>query len=99
MHISFLLAVVLAYLLGSLSFAVIVSRFMGLNDPRSYGSGNPGATNVLRSGNKKAALLTLVFDALKGWLPVFVVSQWGAGWGLGAGALACVGLAAFLGHL
>lgn len=63
-------AIVVAYLIGSLSFAVLVSRWMGLADPRSYGSGNPGATNVLRSGNKKAAVLTLAFDALKGYLPV-----------------------------
>ena len=60
------LVAVASYALGSLSFAVIVSRVMGLNDPRQYGSGNPGATNVLRSGNKKAAILTLLFDALKG---------------------------------
>ena len=66
-------AVVLAYLLGSLSFAVIVSRLMGLQDPRSYGSHNPGATNVLRSGNKKAAVVTLLLDGLKGWLPVVLV--------------------------
>ncbi|MDP3224954.1 MAG: glycerol-3-phosphate acyltransferase, partial [Rubrivivax sp.] len=59
-----------AYLIGSLSFAVIVSRVLGLADPRSYGSKNPGATNVLRSGNKAAALLTLAFDALKGYVPV-----------------------------
>lgn len=68
--ISTLAAVGVAYLIGSLSFAVIVSRAMGLSDPRSYGSGNPGATNVLRSGNKVAALLTLAFDALKGYVPV-----------------------------
>mgnify|MGYP000603110626 FL=1 len=93
-------AVVLgAYLLGSLSFAVIVSRLMGLSDPRSYGSKNPGATNVLRSGSKKAAILTLLFDALKGWLPVWAVLQFGGGWGLGMGAAALAGLAAFLGHL
>jgi glycerol-3-phosphate acyltransferase PlsY len=94
-----LIATVLAYLVGSLSFAVIVSRLMGLNDPRSYGSGNPGATNVLRSGNKKAALLTLVFDALKGYVPVVLVVQFGAQWGLGEGAAAAVGLAAFVGHV
>ncbi|MEN9904900.1 MAG: glycerol-3-phosphate 1-O-acyltransferase PlsY [Pseudomonadota bacterium] len=94
-----LAAVVAAYLIGSLSFAVIVSRIMGLDDPRSYGSKNPGATNVLRSGSKKAAAATLLLDAVKGWLPVWVVSQWGAGWGLGDGALAAVGIAAFLGHL
>ena len=71
---SWLLAVVVAYAIGSLSFAVIISRAMGLSDPRSYGSGNPGATNVLRSGNKKAALLTLVFDALKGYVPAAVAT-------------------------
>lgn len=92
-------AALLAYLLGSLSFAVIVSRFMGLDDPRSYGSGNPGATNVLRSGNKLAAVLTLVFDALKGYLPVLAVVLWGTPHGLGEGTAAAVGLAAFLGHL
>ena len=63
------LAVLAAYLLGSLSFAVIVSRVMGLNDPRTYGSKNPGATNVLRSGSKAAAVVTLLLDAVKGWLP------------------------------
>jgi glycerol-3-phosphate acyltransferase PlsY len=94
-----LLAGIAAYLIGSLSFAVIVSRLMGLSDPRSYGSGNPGATNVLRSGNKKAAVLTLVFDALKGAVPVLLVSFYGARFGLGEGTLALVALAAFLGHL
>ena len=64
---------VLGYLIGSLSFAVIVSRLFGLSDPRTYGSGNPGATNVLRSGNKAAAILTLLLDAVKGWLPVALV--------------------------
>ena len=93
-------AVVLgSYLLGSLSFAVIVSRLMGLSDPRSYGSKNPGATNVLRSGNKQAAVLTLLFDALKGWLPVWAVLHFGSAWGLGASVAALAGLAAFLGHL
>ena len=94
-----LAAVLAAYLIGSLSFAVIVSRVMGLDDPRSYGSKNPGATNVLRSGSKKAAAATLLLDAFKGWLPVWIVSHWGASWGLGDGALAAVGIAAFLGHL
>lgn len=93
------LAALAAYLIGSLSFAVIVSRAMGLNDPRTYGSGNPGATNVLRSGNKAAAILTLLFDALKGFVPVALVAQFGGRWGLGEGTLALVGLAAFLGHL
>ena len=92
-------AVLVAYLIGSLSFAVIVSRFMGLNDPRSYGSKNPGATNVLRSGNKLAAVVTLLLDAVKGWLPMALVQWQGAAYGLGDGALAAVGLAAFLGHL
>jgi len=93
-------AVVLAsYLLGSLSFAVIVSRLMGLNDPRSYGSKNPGATNVLRSGSKKAAILTLLLDAFKGWLPVALLLAWGPAQGLGPEVAALAGLAAFLGHL
>jgi acyl phosphate:glycerol-3-phosphate acyltransferase len=87
------------YLIGSLSFAVIVSRVMGLADPRSYGSKNPGATNVLRSGNKAAALLTLAFDALKGFVPVLLVLLYGKRFGLGADAAAFVGLAAFVGHL
>ena len=92
-------AVLAAYLVGSLSFAVIVSRLMGLNDPRTYGSKNPGATNVLRSGNKKAAALTLVFDALKGYVPVLLAAVYGPRFGLGEGAAAIVGLAAFVGHL
>ena len=94
------LSVLAAYLLGSLSFAVIVSRLMGLSDPRTFGSKNPGATNVLRSGSKAAAILTLVLDAAKGWLPVFVVlkaAEGGTAWALGA--VAWAGLAAFLGHL
>ena len=91
--------VVLAYLLGSLSFAVIVSKFMGLSDPRSFGSKNPGATNVLRSGNKKAAVLTLLFDALKGCVPVAALLHYGAAYGLTEGVAAAAGLAAFLGHL
>ncbi len=94
-----LLAILAGYLIGSLSFAVIVSRLMGLSDPRSYGSGNPGATNVLRSGNKAAAILTLVFDALKGYVPVLLVLLFGPDIGLGEGTAALVGLAAFLGHL
>ena len=92
-------AVLAAYLIGSLSFAVVVSRLMGLHDPRTYGSKNPGATNVLRSGNKAAAAITLLLDAAKGWLPVWAVVQWGPGWGLGEASLALVGLAACLGHL
>jgi glycerol-3-phosphate acyltransferase PlsY len=92
-------AVLAAYLIGSLSFAVLVSRAFGLADPRSYGSGNPGATNVLRSGRKSAAILTLLLDAAKGALPVWAVQQFGARYGLGAGTVALVGLAAFCGHL
>lgn len=88
-----------AYLLGSVSFAVVFSRVLGLADPRSYGSRNPGATNVLRSGNKQAAVLTLMFDALKGYVPVLAVLVYGPAHGLGATAAACAGLAAFVGHL
>ena len=94
-----LLATLAAYLIGSLSFAVIVSRAMGLNDPRTYGSKNPGATNVLRSGSKPAAVVTLLLDAAKGWLPVALVAWYGKAWGLQEGTLAMVGLAAFVGHL
>ena len=98
-HLPSFIAVVLPYLLGSLSFAVIVSRSLGMADPRSYGSGNPGATNVLRSGNKGAALATLVLDALKSWLPVFLIRSFGPDFGMGLGTAALAGLAAFLGHL
>ena len=91
--------VVLAYLVGSLSFAVIVSRCLGLSDPRTYGSGNPGATNVLRSGHKGAAVLTLVFDAIKGMVPVWVAQHGAAAWGLPEAVVACAGLASFVGHL
>jgi acyl phosphate:glycerol-3-phosphate acyltransferase len=94
-----LAAALVAYLVGSLSFAVVVSRFMGLADPRTYGSNNPGATNVLRSGNKLAAALTLLLDAVKGWLPVWVAVHEGAAYGLGEGTVAMVALAAFAGHV
>jgi len=94
-----LISTLAAYLVGSLSFAVLVSRSMGLADPRSYGSGNPGATNVLRSGSKKAAIATLLLDAAKGWLPVFLVRVFGPDYGLEDTAVALAGLAAFLGHL
>jgi glycerol-3-phosphate acyltransferase PlsY len=93
------LATLMAYLVGSLSFAVIVSRVMGLSDPRTFGSKNPGATNVLRSGNKSAAIITLLLDAAKGWLPVMLVRWFGKPYGLDDGTVAMVGLAAFLGHL
>ena len=87
------------YLVGSLSFAVIVSRVMGLDDPRTYGSQNPGATNVLRSGNKKAAIATLLFDALKGYFPVLLVKLYGPDFGLDDRAVALVAISAFIGHL
>jgi acyl phosphate:glycerol-3-phosphate acyltransferase len=94
-----ILATLAAYLVGSLSFAVIVSRLMGLKDPRTFGSRNPGATNVLRSGNKAAAIVTLVLDGVKGLVPVLLVKVFGKAYGLEEGTLAMVGLAAFLGHL
>ncbi|HDV6329660.1 TPA: glycerol-3-phosphate 1-O-acyltransferase PlsY [Burkholderia cenocepacia] len=90
-----LLAALVAYLIGSVSFAVVVSSVMGLADPRSYGSKNPGATNVLRSGNKKAAILTLVGDAFKGWIAVWLARRFG----LPDVAIAWVAIAVFLGHL
>jgi glycerol-3-phosphate acyltransferase PlsY len=93
------LAALAAYLIGSLSFAVIVSRVMGLHDPRTYGSKNPGATNVLRSGSKKAAILTLLLDAVKGWVPVVLVKVYGPLLELGDGTVALVALGAFSGHL
>ena len=92
-------AIVGAYLLGSVSFAVIVSRVLGLADPRTYGSKNPGATNVLRSGSKLAAVLTLVGDALKGWLAVWLVERFGPLFGVGDWGVALAGVAVFLGHL
>lgn len=88
-----------AYLVGSLSFAVLISRWMGLADPRSYGSRNPGATNVLRSGHRAAAVLTLALDALKGYLPVVAALLLQDRLGLGPFAVALAGLAAFVGHL
>ena len=99
MNIASVVATLAAYLIGSLSFAVIVSRAMGLSDPRTYGSGNPGATNVLRSGSKPAAIVTLLLDAAKGWLPVMLVKWFGPAWDLSEGTQALAGLAAFLGHL
>ncbi|MDO8812188.1 MAG: glycerol-3-phosphate 1-O-acyltransferase PlsY [Gallionella sp.] len=91
--------IVAAYLLGSVSFAVLMSKAFGLPDPRSYGSGNPGATNVLRSGKKAAAVLTLLGDAAKGWLAVFVAMQFATRDEQGALLVAAVALAVFLGHL
>jgi acyl phosphate:glycerol-3-phosphate acyltransferase len=94
-----LVATLAAYLIGSLSFAIIVSRAMGLKDPRTFGSRNPGATNVLRSGSKPAAIVTLLLDGLKGFGPVFAARWFGKDFGLDDGTVAMVGLAAFLGHL
>lgn len=91
--------VLLAYLIGSLSFAVIVSKAFGLEDPRSFGSKNPGATNVLRTGKKLAAALTLLGDAIKGWLAVFLAIRFGAGYGVGEAGIAAVALAVFIGHV
>ncbi len=94
-----LLAAIAAYLIGSVSFAVVVSFAFGLSDPRTYGSKNPGATNVLRSGNKAAAVLTLLGDGLKGWLAVWLTVRFGDQYGLGETAVAMVALAVFMGHL
>jgi len=93
------LIILVAYLLGSIPFAVIVSRLMGLRDPRQYGSRNPGATNVLRSGNKTAAVLTLIGDAAKGWLAVYLAARFTLTWGLPGWTIAGAALAVFLGHL
>jgi glycerol-3-phosphate acyltransferase PlsY len=86
---------VLGYLLGSIPFAVVVSRLMGLADPRTYGSGNPGATNVLRTGNKTAAILTLLGDAAKGWFAVWLAQQLQGQ----ADVVAMTAVAVFLGHV
>lgn len=94
-----LIATIAAYLLGSISFAVVMSRAFGLNDPRTYGSKNPGATNVLRSGSKKAAIATLIGDAAKGWLAVWLVVRFGADFGIDDDGIALVAIAVFLGHL
>jgi len=94
-----LAVVIAAYLIGSISFAVVVSRLFGLPDPHSYGSGNPGATNVLRTGNRAAALLTLLGDGLKGFVAVVLAHRLGIGWGDASLATAGAAIAAFLGHL
>ncbi|MDN5836819.1 MAG: glycerol-3-phosphate 1-O-acyltransferase PlsY [Nitrosospira sp.] len=91
--------IVLAYLLGSISFGVLASRVFRLPDPRTYGSKNPGATNVLRSGKKAAAALTLLGDAGKGWVSVALAQHFMPAFGLGDKAVAAVALAVFLGHL
>jgi acyl phosphate:glycerol-3-phosphate acyltransferase len=94
-----IIAAGLAYLLGSLSFAVIVSKAMGLADPKSYGSGNPGATNVLRSGSKKAAIFTLLGDVLKGVVAVLLAKYFATQFGITTLGIAAVAVAVFLGHL
>ncbi len=91
--------VAVAYLIGSVSFAVVTSRAFGLPDPHDYGSGNPGATNVLRTGNKVAAALTLVGDGMKGWLAVVLAQQFGPAFDVAAWTVPAVALAVFLGHL
>ncbi len=88
-----------AYLIGSISFAVVASRAFGLSDPRTYGSKNPGATNVLRSGSKKAAIATLIGDCAKGWLPVFLAVHHGERYGIEDGGIALIAIAVFIGHL
>ncbi len=93
------LAGIVAYLIGSISFAIVFSKLFRLADPRTYGSKNPGATNVLRSGNKAAAILTLVFDAAKGWFAVWLCKHYAAQYGFGEGTIALVAVAVFLGHL
>ncbi|QBC44973.1 glycerol-3-phosphate 1-O-acyltransferase PlsY [Iodobacter fluviatilis] len=94
-----LILILVSYLIGSLSFAVIVSKASGLADPRSYGSGNPGATNVLRSGNKKAAALTLLGDALKGWLAIALAQWLATRLGLGPEVVAWAAIAVTVGHM
>jgi glycerol-3-phosphate acyltransferase PlsY len=94
-----LIFVIAAYLIGSISFAVVMSRLFGLSDPRTYGSKNPGATNVLRSGNKKAAIGTLIGDAVKGWFAVWLAIRLGPRYGVGDAGIAMVALAVFIGHL
>ena len=90
---------IVAYLIGSISFAVVMSQAFGLSDPRTYGSKNPGATNVLRSGNKKAAIATLIGDAAKGWFAVWLAERLAGQFGVGELGIALVALAVFLGHL
>src|ERR1700704_1761584 len=94
-----LAVIVAAYLIGSVSFAVVVSKFSGLPDPHSYGSGNPGATNVLRTGNRWAALLTLLGDTTKGWLAVWLAMKFAPSFGLPGWIIPAVALAVFTGHL
>ncbi|HYM47757.1 MAG TPA: glycerol-3-phosphate acyltransferase, partial [Burkholderiaceae bacterium] len=97
--VTLILAIGAAYLIGSVPFAVLTSRVMGLADPRTYGSGNPGATNVLRSGSKVAAALTLIGDGFKGWFAVWLALRFGPRYGVGDTGVALVAIAVFLGHL
>ena len=94
-----LIATIAAYLIGSISFAVVMSRVFGLSDPRTYGSKNPGATNVMRSGNKKAAIATLIGDGFKGWLAIWLATRLGPDYGIDNAGIALVAIAVFLGHL
>lgn len=91
--------ILLAYLLGSISFAVVASWIFGLPDPRTFGSKNPGATNMLRSGNKAAAILTLLGDAGKGWIAVALAQHFAPTWGLDNDVVTAVALVVFLGHV
>jgi acyl phosphate:glycerol-3-phosphate acyltransferase len=97
--LSSLAFVLAAYLIGSISFAVVVSKVMGLPDPHEYGSGNPGATNVLRTGNKVAAALTLAGDGVKGWLAVYLAQRIGPSFGVAEWTVPAVALSVFIGHL
>ena len=99
MTVNTVVYVIIAYLIGSVSFALLSSRLFGLADPRTYGSGNPGATNVLRSGSKGAALVTLAGDAAKGWVVVWFGLGYGAQWGIDTTAVAFSSVAVFVGHL
>ena len=99
MNVNSIILIIAAYLLGSLSFAVIVSKLFKLKDPRSYGSKNPGATNVLRSGSKMAALLTLLGDAIKGWLIVFLSIHYASALDLNHWAIGMIAITVVVGHM
>ncbi len=91
--------IAVAYLIGSVSFAVVVSKVFRLPDPHTYGSGNPGATNVLRTGNRAAAAITLIGDGAKGWLAVWLAQKLGPSFAVADWTVAAVMLAVFIGHL
>lgn len=99
MNANSIILIIAAYLLGSLSFAIILSKLFKLQDPRSYGSKNPGATNVLRSGNKIVALLTLLGDGIKGWAIVFLSIQYASPLGLTEEAICIIAIAVVVGHM